>query len=254
VASHAGPGEWPWFGRARWLLLTAGLLAGLAAFAIGERTRTLIPVEKVQQNLMGSVVNVVNLDTTAVAWRRNGSLTFGALGICLGLGLGVAGGLARRSAGGSVTGGLLGTILGAALGGGVSWVLLPRFIDAEYQNTEYELFISMGMHALLWGLAGAAGGLAFAMGLGKPRFGPMGLLVGLLGAALGAMTYEMIGAVFFDSAKPGEPVSQAAIARLLACLLVTLGAAIAVALALPEPSPLKPEPQADLPAPAAKPG
>ncbi len=122
---------WRWFGRVRWLTVLGGLLAGLLAFATGEATYEIIPVEMVQKNLMGSKVWQPTPATRSVGLTKNGALTFGLLGLCLGSCLGMAGGLARRSMSGAVAGTMLGLVLGLALGAGVSWACLPRFIDAR---------------------------------------------------------------------------------------------------------------------------
>jgi hypothetical protein len=247
-----GREAWAWFGRARWLLVLAGLLSGLAAFAIGEFTHDLIPTEKVKQNLMGSIVMAPDRTTTAVAWTRNGAITFGVLGLCLGAGLGVAGGLARRTRSGAVAGGLVGSVLGAALGAGVSFALLPLFIDAQFLHFEYDLQISMAMHGLLWGLLGAVGGLAVAVGMSDYGRSAQALLAGLVGSVLGSVAYDIMGAVLFSGADTDEPISETWPTRLLASLLVTIGAAVAVALSLPEPRPAEPEPRKESP-PSAPP-
>src|SRR5262249_18459101 len=152
-------------GRARWLAILAGLLAGLVAFGIGEETYELIRPEKVAQNLVGSIVMVADRATNTVADTRNAALAFAALGACLGGCLGGAGGLAGRSRVGAVRGGLLGVFLGLALGAGASLALVPWFIKGRYDFFEYDLLIAMMMHVVIWGLLGAAAGLAFAVGL-----------------------------------------------------------------------------------------
>jgi MFS family permease len=246
------PEDWRWFGRVRWLLLIAGLLAGLAAFGIGEKTHDLIPAEKVPEELAGNAVMLANVKTTTVAATRNGAITFGALGLCLAAGLGLAGGLARRSTVGMAAGGSLGALLGVAMGAGVTWALLPGFITARGDYFDYDLFISMGMHGLIWGLIGAAAGLAFAVGLGRYRLGALSLLAGLIGAVLASLAYDIIGAVCFAGADTDEPISETWPTRLMACLLVTLGAAIAVALSIPEPRPIGPAAQPEVPPPPRK--
>ena len=183
---------------------------------------------------MGNVSMVSDWKTTAVAETRNGAITFGALGLCLGASLGIVGGLARRSAAGALMGGLLGSMLGLAIGAGVSYVLLPRFIAARFDYVEYDFLISMGMHGLLWGLPGAAAGLAFAVGLGDIRRWVPSLAAGLFGAVLGAVAYEIIGATLFVTAETGKPISDAWATRLLAPLLVCVGTALAVAILLPD--------------------
>ena len=79
--------------------------------------------------------------------------------------------------------------------------------------------------------AGMAGGLAMGVGLGP---GTRGRLVaaaagGLLGATLGAVAYELVGALAFSLDKTHLPISAAATTRALACVLAagpaSLGAA-----------------------------
>jgi hypothetical protein len=170
-----------------------------------------------------------------VADSRNGALTFGVLGLCLGGCLGVAGGLARRSAPAAATGGLLGAILGLALGAGLSLSLLPWFLKARYSYFEYDLMISLAMHGLIWGVLGAVAGLAFAIGLGDRRLPGRALTAGLVGAVLGTVAFELIGATLFTMARTGEAISETWPTRLMARLLVTLGTAVVVVLLLPEP-------------------
>jgi hypothetical protein len=225
---------WPWFGRARWLAVLGGLSAGLLAFAIGEATHEIIPTQKMEQDLMGTKIRVATRATSSVAAARNGAVGFGILGACLGGCLGMAGGLSRRSPAGMAGGGVLGAVLGMALGAGVSWAALPRFIAARQDYIEYDLIISLAMHVSICGLVGAAAGLAFAVGLGKPRLCGRILAAGLLGAAIGAVAFEMIGAAAFPVAETDEPISKTWLTRLLARILVSLATAVSVVLFLPE--------------------
>jgi hypothetical protein len=220
--------------RARCLVMLGGLLAGLIAFAVGEQIHEVIPAEKVKQNLMGSIVMVPDRATQMVADTRNGALVFGVLGVCLGGCLGVAGGLARRSSRAAVAAGLLGAVLGLALGAGLSLSLLPWFLKARFADTEHDLVISLAMHCVIWGMAGAAGGLAFAVGLGDRRLPGRTLIAGLAGGALGAAAFELLGAAFFTAARTGEAISESWPTRLMARLLVTVGTAAVVALFLAE--------------------
>src|SRR5262249_54766424 len=158
------------------------------------------------QDLMGNTVMVVSRATSTVADARNGAVAFGALGLCLGGCLGIAGGLARHSRAGAITGGLVGSLLGLALGTGVSLALLPQFISMRYDHFEYDLIIAMTMHGLIWGLLGAAAGLAFAVGLGEPGLHGRSLVAGLVGAVLGAMAFEVIGALVFPGANTNYPI------------------------------------------------
>ena len=230
----AEPADAPgWLNRARWLAALAGVLAGLIAFGLGEATYKWIPAKIVAIPTMGTIVYAPTAATEAVAAARNGTIAFGILGLCLGGCLGIAGGLARRAPAATVTAGLLGSILGAALGAGVSLPLLPRLMNARIMHSDYEIMISLIMHGLPWGLAGAAAGLAFAVGLGERRLIVPALTAGCAGAVLGAIAFDLIGAALFPFADTGEPIAAAWLARLLARLLVTVGTAALVILILP---------------------
>ncbi len=254
TSPHSGDGSWPWFGRVRWLLLCAGLLAGLAAFGVGELTHALIPVERIPVNLQGSIVMEVDFRTVTEAATRNGALTYGVMGLFLGAALGIAGGMGRRSTSGSVGGGVLGALLGAALGGGPAFALLTRFLTARDDHRDYEILISLAMHGVLWGLIGAAAGLAFGVGLGRYRRCLPAMLAGLLGASLAAIVYDLIGASLLPQARTDEPLAVIWTGRILACMLVAVGSAVAVAtLALPDTSPTSLQPPAGSPESAALP-
>jgi hypothetical protein len=226
--------------RAQWWLAVAGLLAGLAAFGVGELVYELIPTEKEEVNTMGQLLMVPTTKTTSRAGTRNGALTFGLLGVCLGGLLGTAGGLARRSASAMLAASLLGSILGLAAGAGISFAVLPFFFRVEPIYPEYDLIISMLMHGSIWGLSGAAAGLAFAIGLGERRLFGRALVAGFVGAVLGAIAFELIGVVLVPLGNTGQPISTTWPTRLMARLLVTLATAAVVILLLPKPRPDKP--------------
>ncbi|HZW30256.1 MAG TPA: hypothetical protein VFF52_06070 [Isosphaeraceae bacterium] len=185
----------------------------------------------------------VTPETQAVADLRNAALTFGVLGFCLGGCLGIAGGLARPSRAALVTAGLLGSILGPALAAGVTLAWLPSFLWARITYSDYELIISLAIHGLPWGLAGAAAGLAFAVGLGEGRLIGPTLAAGFVGAVLGTIAFDLIGAALFPFADTAEPIATTWPCRLLARMLVTAATAAAMILVLPAPRP----------APAARP-
>ena len=226
-----------WLGPARRLAALAGLLAGLLAFAVGEATYKLVPAERVKQNVLMTNQQVVEptQETLNAAAVKNGAIAFAVLGLCLAGFLGLAGGLARRSPPAALKGGLLGAVVGTALGAGLSLVLLPLSLQAQADYPDYDIIISLAIRGLIWGLLGAAAGLAFTIGLGQRRLLGRTLTAGFMGAAVGAIAFELIGAAFFASAKTVGPVSETLPTRLLACLLVTLGATITLALLLPKP-------------------
>jgi hypothetical protein len=243
AAEAAGPREESisHISRARKLAILGGFLAGLASFGIGEAVYGRFPIEWVELYERGPHLGPTRA-TVAAAGAKNASLAFGALGLCLGGFLGAAGGLGRRSARAAATGGLLGSVLSAALGAGVCLALLPVLLEAQYDYREKELLIALIMHVLIWGLLGASAGLAFAIGLGAPRYIARAVIGGLVGAALGAVAFELIGALFFTSANTHHALSDTWLTRFLAYMLVALGTAAVVALSLSEPRKAGPKP------------
>jgi hypothetical protein len=237
--------------RAQKIAALGGLLAGLASFGIGEAIYGIIPPKLVKQKDMmsGKMLLSPSIETLHIARATNAALAFGALGLCLGGLLGVAGGLARRSTSATVTAGLLGAISGSVLGAGVSRALLPFVIKTQHDFHDNDVIIALISHGLIWGLVGASAGSAFAVGLGERRLIGRALTAGLMGAVLGAVAYEMIGAVFFTSANTNYPISETWPTRLMARLLVTIGTAAALFF-LTEPPDVVAEHQTDSAAPS----
>jgi len=229
--------------RMRMLIVLGGLLAGLVSFGVGETIYKMIAPEHVPQTFVEFGVRHViapSPETERVADAQNGALAFGALGLCLGGFLGIAGGLARRSTFGAVTGGLVGVVLGAALGAGVSRAVLPPILKAveDYWAdgfSVYSLLVPVATHGLIWGLVGASAGLALAVGLGERRLVSHALMAGLVGAVLGSIAFDLIGATYFLGGGTDKPISHTWPTRLMARLLVTIGTAVALVLFLPAP-------------------
>jgi hypothetical protein len=219
--------------RVAWLVILGGLLSGLFAFGLGEPLYKAIPPERVPRDLMGTRIMDPSQETQRVAATKNAALAFGVLGLCLAGSLGVVGGLGRRPASSSARGGLVGALLGLALGAGAPIGVLPFSMQAQLDYPEHDLILSLTAHVLIWGLLGASAGLAFAVGLGERRLRGTAFVAGLVGALLGAITFELIGATFFSMAETAHPISATRFTRLIARLLVTVGTAIAVAMMLP---------------------
>lgn len=223
--------------RAQCFLALAGLLAGLVAFAAGEAVYKLIPAELVKVNTMGQIMMAPTEKTARAADVRNAALAFGLLGVCLGSFMGTAGGLARRSASAMARAGVLGAVLGLAAGALISFGLLPIFLDTQPFHPEHELILSVIMHMAIWGVTGAAAGLAFAVGLGERRLVARAIAAGFVGAALGSLVFELVGAALFPLASTGQPISTTWPSRLLARLLVTAASVAGVILTISAPLP-----------------
>ena len=193
--------------RLRLLLFLAGLLAGACAAGLGEQLHNYFSPELKLVELQGNKMMQPVPETRIAANLKNGALDNAELGALFCLALGVAGGLARRSARAAVVAGLLGLALGTTIGAVASWVLYPLFYAAKHYtaSTEPDLLVSLGIHSGMWALLGAAGGLAFAIGLGdRGRIGPA-VIGGFLGACVATLIYEVTGAVFFPCREPASP-------------------------------------------------
>jgi hypothetical protein len=217
------------------LAVGAGLLAGVMSWVAGEAALTAFKPELEEAHGMGVVLLLPSRKGEIKADTQNAALAFGLLGAILGLGLGITGGLvpeAIRIRRGAIAA-LTGLAVGGALGVGASLALVPVFNQARMANPlSLDLTIPMLVHAGIWAAVGAGGGLAFGLGLGGDRRRiARATIGGLVGGALAAVAYEMIGALVFPLADTPRPLSLTWGTRLLARLLVTtLAAAGAAAL------------------------
>ena len=219
-------------GRMRTLIMVSGIVAGLAAFAIGEATSELIPPDNVKFDFFGAARAQITRDTPRVVTRM-AALAFGVLGVSLGGCLGIAGGLARRSTSGCVSGGLSGAVLGGVLGAVGALGLLPGSMEMRIQHPNNDLVIGILLHGMIWGPLGAVSGLAFAIGLGQPRLAVRAAVAGLVGAVAGSVAFDLIGGFAFPLAKTDSAISLTWPSRLFARLMVGALTAAVVALLLP---------------------
>jgi hypothetical protein len=221
-------------GRVSAVVLGAALVAGLAAWSGGEACLNMIKPHVHAADSRGIVLKLTGRREIAVADAKNAGVAFALLGAALGTGLGLAGGVVRRSVRAAATAALLGLVAGAAASSLMSLALLPAFNTYKVRHPDEasrDLILPLLVHATIWSAAGAAGGWAFALGLGARGRRANIALGGLAGAALGAIVYELIGAAVFPAAQTTEFVSATWETRLLARLAVTLLAAVGVAMA-----------------------
>jgi hypothetical protein len=223
----------------RWTLaLAAGLVAGLAAWIGGEACLDRIKPPRHAVNSKGLVLNVAGRPEIAVADAKNAAVAFALLGAALGMGLGIAGGLTRQSVRSAAGAALVGLIVGTAGVAVMSLTLFPRYNDYKARNPDeaaQDLVFPFFVHAGVWCVVGASAGLAYGLGLGKRRSLARIALGGVLGAALGTIAYELIGAAAFPAAQTSRFVSTTWETRLFARLAVTVFAAAGVAMAAGEP-------------------
>lgn len=204
------------------LALTAGLVAGIAAWAIAEPM--LIP-DPGRLGVKGEIVV-----SPAEKGMHNGTISFGVLGAMLGLGLGLAGGLIRPSFPRASLAAVIGLFVAAGAGALTSWLVVPVYY--KHLN-EDDLTYSLLVHGAAWGAVGAAAGLAFALGMGGWRRLPRAIF-GCLGAALLATAvYEFVGGILSPGALTNKPVSATPgsrlAGRLLVAMLVAAGAVMSTA-------------------------
>jgi hypothetical protein len=211
------------------IILAAGLAAGFIAFGIGEVAPILVPVSlevPMEVRKDRSALPQVIQGRIMISRDRAAALAYGGLGMVLGLALGVAGGLIRRSPRAAIAAGFIGMVLGGAGGAGATLGLLPSFhatraaaSDEEWNN---DLLLALRTHGGIWVTVGAAAGLALGLGIGGTARTVRAIIGGMLGAALGTIIYEFIGALAFAVAETFRPTAVTPTPRLLAHFAVAL--------------------------------
>ena len=232
-------------GRRLIVTLLAGIVAGLVAWLGGELCLDVIKPPFHPMNSRGMMLKVTYPNEEAAADAKNAGLAFVILGAALGAGLGLAGGVVHRSRRAALKAGLLGLLMGAAAGALVSLAVLPPYNAYKARNADEalrDLVTPLLVHMAIWSSIGAASGLAFGLGLGERFRLPVIVQAALAGAALGAVIYELVGALAFPTAQTARFVSTTWQTRLFARLAVSVLTAAAAALAAKAPGPLDKRP------------
>lgn len=214
--------------------MAGGGAAGLAAWLLGEYALDWFSPELLPAAAAGRMggEDAPTPDSTRMAAVKNAALAFGLLGSLLGGLLGLAGGLIRPSLRAGLAAGLVGAALGLAAGASASLGVLPIYDRLLSRPGAVDVEILWAIVALgaVWGAAGAAGGVAFGLGMGGRRRAAAGLIGGALGGLLGAVAFEMIGAIAFPLAATTQPISESRESRLVARALVALFVSAGVAM------------------------
>ena len=150
-------------GRLVGVALVAGLLAGVAAWLVGATI-----LESYRDALTPKVTREVDAELVrrfARARLTSAVGTFTALGGIVGLSLGMAGGLARRSASAGAKAAIVGCVVGSIAGLSISLLVLPNFYKA-HDPQSHDLMLPLLTLGSICSSVGAAGGLAFGIGIG----------------------------------------------------------------------------------------
>jgi len=220
------------------MMLAAGLVVGVLSWLAGEMARHAFPARQVLMTNRRGVQALGATDRTAAAAEvKNVALSSGLFGALLGTALGACGGLGRRSRAAARRAALIGLGAGAVAGMGMALAIVPRYFRWYLRLRPEGLVPPLLMHGGIWGAIGAAGGLAFGLGLGGRGHAARALLGGLLGALMGTALYEILGALAFPMSRTDHPVAADWAPRLLARLLVATLAAVATTMAVADPGP-----------------
>ena len=210
-------------------VLLAATLAAVAAWLLGESGLGRVAPEKTDVMLMGVKLHDVTTATVRAAELRSAVVIFASFGGVLGLATGLAGGLTGRSLRTSALAALVGLVAGGAAGGLAPVGVLPAYHSLASGGFP-EPLTALVAHAGIWAPIGAAAGLALGLGLGGRGRALRALTGGVFGALLGAVAFDVVGALAFPLDETSRPVSTTALSRLVARLLAAVPSA-AVALA-----------------------
>jgi hypothetical protein len=225
------------------LALVAATLAGVVAWLGGEAVwGHFVPPEHMVP-AMGGMINAPKFADRVSAERKNASLANGILGCSLGLALGLAGGLARRSTKAASACSIAGSLIGLGVGVGASEAILPIYfhqVDKAQEALSHDLILPLLIHCGIWSAIGAAGGVSLGLGLGLKKRIASVAFAGLIGGALGAGVYELIGALAFPTSLTTDPLAIYWAPRLMGKLAVTLLATTLAVVAINAPAVKKP--------------
>jgi hypothetical protein len=200
--------------------IVAAVTAGVLAWIVGESSLLWVEAKKVPMVTMGQHHESPTAATRNAAAIATAGRLHAAFGAILGLALGVSAGTGLRRA----QAGAIGAVLGAASGYAASLVDIPLFL--RHRDTfSSEIIPSMLLHCGIWGSIGAASSVGWWFGASGGKWTIVRVVAGgLIGAVLGAVVFDMLGAAFFVGDETGDALSTpdtTATPRLLARSLVS---------------------------------
>jgi hypothetical protein len=212
--------------------MLAAAAAGLLAFAAGEATYGTYEPSWGTRPAEGAATSPPTPEARDGATVKNAALADAALGALLGLALGLAGGLLRGDARRGLVGGGAGLVLGGLVGALAPLGLMRLAFVLQDRHQVDTLVAGTASQAMVAGLIAAASGAAFGLASGGARAIPRFAALGLLGGAAGALIYAVLGAAAFPLAETDRALATERTPRLLAHLLVALGAGAGLGLGL----------------------
>jgi hypothetical protein len=210
--------------------LLLALIAALAAWATGESGSLRFTPATAQVNIMGTIGRSTTAETRQLALVRSAALAHGVFGALLGLVLGLTGGLAGHRPRGLILPALAGLFFGGGAGALSALVVLPLYFRWIGESAG-EILPSLLTHCALWVGFGITAGLAWGLGTADRPGVVRAALAGALGVILGAVLFELLGAVALPTSGTSDPIPGTATARLVADALVAVSAAAGAAFA-----------------------
>jgi hypothetical protein len=206
--------------------VVAALVAGFLAWGIGEKTYDYYrPSASARTSRDFTALN----REKRIANQKNTAIAFGTFGALLGMSTGAAGGALRRSIPHGASAALAGLLLGGIGGSLMSYAVAPIFAQF-YSDESPSLLLPFLVRGAIWAVAGMAAGLALGWGWHGPPGIPGALIGGLAGSVCGTVAFEVVNAVLFPGDRNDAVIPSSMLARLLAYLLVAVGAALGAVL------------------------
>lgn len=208
-------------------LLTAAL-AGFAGWKIGESNReyATVPLEISSKAYQFAELNAETVRVNSI----NGSLVYGGLGLCLAVATILSTKLAARGQCPPVLPSIAAFAGVVALSAAPSFLMMPAFAaSADRDPGSLDLTMPLLIHLGLWAPIGAGIGLLFGILRKRGIAGTIeSTLAGAVGATLGTVAFEFLGAIVMPTDKTNEPMPGTERARLAAAMCISLGIMISL--------------------------
>lgn len=212
--------------RRSWtIVLAAGVLAGLVAWAAGELAHGYFRPRRYNVEIMGMTSMQPSRESQKAADLANAMLASAILGSVTAFAMGVAGGLASFAPRRGAVIGLGAQAVGTLAGGAVALALIPVLYWQLVPDLN-DLLTPILIHGGIWAAIGAVSGTAFAAGMGRRRQLPLAALSAAAGAFTASIVFHLLVGMLFPQASAAEPVGGSSLIRLLATSLVAVMLAI----------------------------